>query len=178
MLSKFGKDKREEIYPSFHDGRVLSRRRVNATNDLFKATKAKDSLPDHDIGTESGFSEDYRKYADMAISQLSPGSQDRFRRYIKLVSLGLVVRGYNIKELKPVNCDKFDLHPLDSPKLFQIRQDFRHGRQYAGLRAFVAGDIPLRKVKDFAAAGGGFSQQRERIPEHDGAGTEIHLAEG
>ncbi|KAK2047666.1 hypothetical protein LZ31DRAFT_592298 [Colletotrichum somersetense] len=289
MLSKFGKDKREEIYLSFHDERVLSRRRVNATNDLFNATKlARDSLPDHDIGTESGFSEDYRRvilqeffigrgychpvsewhkfvsggsdhfdaeYADMAISQLSSVSRDRFRQYIELVSLGLVgicgrwgvgealavttllflantgtnkvhasssthnvvhvyannlhemskkvvealiegtgpdsprhiplvVRGYNIKKevgsfirlivkgniewemskwsqelspcewlLKLANFDKFDLHPLDSPKPFQIRQGFRHNRQYAGLRAFVAGDIPLRNVKDFTAAG-------------------------
>ncbi|KAK2025622.1 hypothetical protein LX32DRAFT_730677 [Colletotrichum zoysiae] len=55
--------------------------------------------------------------------------------------------------LKLVNFDEFDLHPLDSPKVFQIRQDFRHNRQYAGLRAFVAGDIPLRKVKDFTAEG-------------------------
>ncbi|KAK2025621.1 hypothetical protein LX32DRAFT_730676 [Colletotrichum zoysiae] len=124
MLSKFSKDKMEEIYLSFHDGRVLSRRRVNATDDLFNSTNlAKEPLPDHGIGTEPEFSEDCRsvilqeffigrgychpvsewhefvssgsdhfdaEYADMAISQLSPNSRDRFRQYIKLVSLGLV----------------------------------------------------------------------------------------
>ncbi|KAK1965818.1 hypothetical protein LY78DRAFT_681430 [Colletotrichum sublineola] len=55
--------------------------------------------------------------------------------------------------LKLVSFNDFDLAPLDHPKMFHLREGFRNDKQYAGLRAFVAREIPLRKVRDFAAAG-------------------------
>ncbi|KAK1982352.1 hypothetical protein LZ30DRAFT_822496 [Colletotrichum cereale] len=70
--------------------------------------------------------------------------------------------------LKLVNYDEFDLDPLDCPKLFHIRQSFRHDDEYAGLRAFVAGDIPLRKVRDYAAGGETSSGKSRGDDEYEG----------
>ncbi|KAK6225857.1 hypothetical protein QIS74_01904 [Colletotrichum tabaci] len=56
--------------------------------------------------------------------------------------------------LKLVGFDELKIDPLDSPKLFDLRQSFRNDRRFAGLRAFVTQDIPLHKVRDFVVSSG------------------------
>lgn len=56
--------------------------------------------------------------------------------------------------LKLVGFDELKIDPLDSPKLFDLRQSFRNERRFAGLRAFVTQDIPLHKVRDFVVSSG------------------------
>ncbi|KAJ0160710.1 hypothetical protein CTA2_7481 [Colletotrichum tanaceti] len=51
---------RENVYLDFFDGRVLSRRRVNATDDLFQPTVAtRNVLPYHSSGPETDHSDSY-----------------------------------------------------------------------------------------------------------------------